>query len=844
MIKIRRKIPEAWYCGSLIQQNHGEANDKGVLIWEIQDKENFIIRPLHFKNPKPFVSVVLDKDARLPEIDVPSNSRLRLVVEHPITLKQLQDAKEEARWRWEPISIVHTDERAASSLSELEAIHYSQENLRDIKVQEELIFAHLRNYGQLEQELIERVFQINREVEKKVEYNEESFRNVKWTVDRFEWNNLFNYGEGNSIDFKNLGGLIGIFGKSYTGKSSVIDSMLFTIFNKTSKSSTNLINYINENKNSCSSQIEIKVANKNYSIKRSAKKKNKGTKASGDVSFSSGQDNLNGQSRTETDSNIRKIFGTVDDFLLTSMIPQFDALSFINEGSTKRKEILAKYLDLNIFDKKFEVAKDISDALRGAIKMSKDVDYEYKIKEAQNKKASMEMQSEYLQKQIDILKDELVGPESEVLKLKELQSNVDEDKLEKINIIDIADRIEDILVQINKQESNCSFVEAEIEALQKKIDEHELRIQSYSGLPTINKFIDLVNEMARKLSAAEGIEKQKLDSLQKSARLLDGIPCNSQFPNCSFISAGIASKKQLPDSERELKKIRNGLKKYNVLYDKLEDLRRPVLHMKSELRSWEGQLSRYLREYKKCNDNISHLRLTYEKFKKKQDFYENNSKQIEIAEKLEELEFKINSKKIEISQKEKKLKESLVQQGKLDGEVSFLMRQHDEYKNHLKEYEAYELYLKCMHSNGVAYDIIKQRLPILNEQIAKILDGIFDFTVRFIADEKKLNIFICHPGQQPRLVTCGSGAEQTIASIVITLALRMVSTLPQSDIFILDEPVGALHDELKMDFVKLLNYIKSQYRIVFLITHLESLKDVVDSELTIENTSDGARLVI
>ena len=29
------------YPGSTIQQNHGETNDKGLLLWDIQDKESF-----------------------------------------------------------------------------------------------------------------------------------------------------------------------------------------------------------------------------------------------------------------------------------------------------------------------------------------------------------------------------------------------------------------------------------------------------------------------------------------------------------------------------------------------------------------------------------------------------------------------------------------------------------------------------------------------------------------------------------------------------------------------------------------------------------------------------------
>ena len=42
-----------WYCGSTVQQNHGESNDKGLLIWDIQSKDEWDIEPVVFKNPKP-----------------------------------------------------------------------------------------------------------------------------------------------------------------------------------------------------------------------------------------------------------------------------------------------------------------------------------------------------------------------------------------------------------------------------------------------------------------------------------------------------------------------------------------------------------------------------------------------------------------------------------------------------------------------------------------------------------------------------------------------------------------------------------------------------------------------
>ena len=80
------------------------------------------------------------------------------------------------------------------------------------------------------------------------------------------------------------------------------------------------------------------------------------------------------------------MFGTVDDFLLTSMSSQVGSLSFINEGSTKRKEILAKFLDLLLFDKKFKKAKEDASDMKGALKLLEGKEYETDIADAKKKK--------------------------------------------------------------------------------------------------------------------------------------------------------------------------------------------------------------------------------------------------------------------------------------------------------------------------------------------------------------------------------------------------------------------------------------------------------------------------
>ena len=56
---------------------------------------------------------------------------------------------------------------------------------------------------------------------------------------------------------------------------------------------------------------------------------------------------------------------------LTSMASQMDSMSFLKEGSTKRKEIIAKFLDLQIFDQKYKLARKDAADLRGVIKRMK-----------------------------------------------------------------------------------------------------------------------------------------------------------------------------------------------------------------------------------------------------------------------------------------------------------------------------------------------------------------------------------------------------------------------------------------------------------------------------------------
>ena len=84
-----------------------------------------------------------------------------------------------------------------------------------------------------------------------------------------------------NIDFEKLRGLVGIFGKNYSGKSSIVDSLLFAMFNSTSKGERKNVHIINQNKDSSRAKIQIEVGNETLQVCRNLNKYEKKVKIIG-----------------------------------------------------------------------------------------------------------------------------------------------------------------------------------------------------------------------------------------------------------------------------------------------------------------------------------------------------------------------------------------------------------------------------------------------------------------------------------------------------------------------------------------------------------------------------------
>jgi DNA repair exonuclease SbcCD nuclease subunit len=852
----------ARYCGSTVMQNFGETNDKGFLVWDIQDKQDFSVKHIAIPHPSPFITIELTSEGEIPqELSLPEGSKLRLVSNNYVSVQVLKKAVDIAKTRFKPDSVTIQNKPGKRVSVEDFAKDNEHENLRDLAIQEKFIAEYLKDYKPSEA-VISKVFEFNKKYNAVAEQSDDITRNINWKLRKVEWNNLFNYGVDNSVDFTKIKGIIGIFGKNYSGKSSIIDSVLWTIFNSISKNVRKNVDIINQNRSEAFGRAEIDIDNKTYTIERQATKYTKKLHGEETIEAKTNLDfwvvdndtnikeSLNGLDRNETDANIRRIFGTIEDFLLTSMTSQAGSLAFINEGSTKRKEILGKFLDLEHFDKKFKLAKDETSLLKGAIKRLEGKDFDKEVSKTLTDIIDNEIQTDRNKTKCASLKTTLASLQET---LSELKTKVASGP--KQEFIDL----EKVLNNINSKSETVKQLTTKNELFLKEVVNHQevldrlneaINKYDFETLKNDKKALEELNKKAILLeSTVQMLQKQKKEQ-QKKIAILDNVPCGDTYLSCKFLVDAAKERDLIPetqqkllDNEALLKQVEESIKKDETQkhINKLEQLKANLHIVDREICDFNLKIEKNKNEINSCNQQLTELRIL------EKTYHDNEvwmNQLIEIKAEQKNANEKVILAQISLEACENDSQKLYREHGSLVAKKDTLECEKVELANLRDEFLAYDLFLKSMHSNGIVYDIIKKKLPIINQEIAKILTNIVNFEIFFEDDGKKLDIYIRHPKYDPRPIELGSGAEKSMAAMAIRLALIKVSNMPKCDILILDEPATALDEESMEGFTRILDMLKTEFELVALISHLPELKDIADNQIIIDNKEGFAYVKI
>ena len=842
-----------WYAGSTVQQNFGESQLKGYLIWNIRSKDSHSVEKRLFRSPRPFVTVHITEDGQLPNVDVPKNSRLRLISEHNLPRARLVRLQDYAQTKWSPISVQLLNR---ASKIESEAGITKAENIRNQNTFEKYMLKFLDNKG-IDDETRERSLAIARKYFKEHVQTDVS-RNITWNLQSMSWDYLFNYGKGNTIDFTKLNGLVGIFGKNYSGKSSIIDAALFGMFNTTSKGERKNVHIINQNQDKAKCKVNIGIGDDTYKITRTLERTKTSAKTNLDFSLvtaGSKPESKNGTSRTQTDSIIQSTVGTYRDFIMTSLAAQHDSFGFINEGSTKRKEILAKFLDLDIFDDMHKAVKKDSAEMRGYIKHLNGVDWEKKLSKALREYSEIleeiETKTEQCEKhnaRLKVLQEEKESIEEQIRAAS--QRGIDIDQTNSA-LSEAQNQLSEAEKQIIGLSTEISIAKAKIQDLEARMD--DLEAEASSATQKIDFLNHLEEQIKDRVLTIKKIEREQT-SLQSK---IDMLHDHEYDPNCRFCSDNefvkeaeaakikivevndrLASQRMMLKtleqdySEDEIVYLNAVIQDFEVQRKTLNKLRQELetknlqeQNLEAKVSLLKHQIPQYQDDIKYYNDNI--------------EAYENLSS---LRRDLKAIVKTVTNKEKACNRCQKQLLELMSEKGSTKRLIEEAREGIAKVKEAERDYIAYDLFVQATHPNGISYEVIKSMLSVINTEISSVLSSIVDFEVMIDNDGSSLEIYLKHPRFEPRPLSMGSGAEMTIASMAIRLALISISSLPRPDFFILDEPATALDAEHMEGFVRLLQMIKSHFKTVLLITHLENLKDVVDKTIDIDKVDGYAQV--
>ena len=835
------------YAGSMIQQNHGESLDKhGYLLWDVESRT---FEEVDLPNDYGFYTLDVNNGVVPIVNDMPKKPRLRVRVSNtePSQIKKaLTEIKK--KYKVQEFTVTRMD-----TLSKQKTGNFDDKlaigNVRDVEFQNELIKDYLERQYLADDETIDKIKQINREINTKL-VDDDVTPNIQWVPKQFEFSNMFSYGENNKIRFENTNGIVGIFAPNASGKSSLFDALSFCIFDKTSRTYI-AKNILNNRKSNFYCKLHFQIEDVDYFIERRAKLINRGRNLKVDVSFwredESGIHSLNGEQRRDTNSIIQQYLGTYEDFVLTTLSLQGNNSLFIDKSQSERKEILAQFMGVDIFDKLYSHASDENRDNASLIRKFKRDDFTQQLADIQIdlKRAEAEYKLEDVnlttaKEAVEKHNQKLISLNEKIVKVKSDNYSLDELETKKSTS-------ETSLTELLSQRDTTQSKIGKLEETQIQLEES---IDSYDE-DKIDEGLTEYTEVGYDLTLVENnIEKHliKSESFNERKQHLDSHKYNEECDICMENSQTILEQKEkvegeletikselndLENKQSELVSKRKELAPFELEYKKLNKLKEDENKVSRDINILINKLSTFETQEIKLNNELLQVTQLIE------DYLE-NEKQIQ---KNKELRDEIVDVRSDLGKAKQILKNSEADILVLNGSVSSLKNQKKTIEDRIEEVEKleeqhglFEYYLNSLGKDGVSYELISKALPMIEGEVNNILGQIVEFGLQLEMDGKNINANIVYDDQKWSLEMC-SGMERFISGLAIRIALINVCNLPRPNFLVIDEGFGTLDNENLTSLYMLFAYLKTQFDFVMIISHIDSMRDVVDSLMEIKKVN-------
>ena len=840
------------YPGSLIQQNFGEAfKHHGYAVWDVKTR-----KPKFTDIPNNYGFYTIDiKDGKMPVIDdIPKYPRLRVRTKNTTEAEVTKILKEvKKKCRANDVVIIKQDKikGQASTTRSL------TRDVRDVNYQNKLLKEYIEKNHDIDDSIMRQIRSINKSLNDLIP-NEEVTRSITWKLKKFEFSNMFSYGDGNVIDFTKAKDVIGIFAPNHAGKSAILDSVCFCIFDRCSRGKL-ATDIMNNKKNTFHCKLNFEIDGTDYFIERKAKRILKGWqkgKVRVDVNFwfideDGNEVSLNGEQRRETDKNIQSYLGQYEDFVLTALSVQNKNTGFIDMSQFEKKDLLSQFLDITVFDSLYRLANEEIRDVQALLKDFGNTDYSQQLVDAEERlEKDMERHGDYEGHKITI-QEAIKDIQKQILtKTKTLHKRV---PLDDIDLLE--SELSDLNSQINTINTRLESDEKIADSNKQKIKKANKILSSYN-VDDINERYVIYNNTKRNITTLES-KKERL-KLQVKHKL-EKLETKSEFdPSCEFcrkreseyIEMSKAVKLELEQDKGHVAEVLSELKVYNEYinnnnsiiedYNKIQQLNNLLLQIERERNT--GRIAYY--QAKEKRDKLqSRVNDINKKIKK----YHTNIKAIEenkiINAEINKLNNEESTLQDELSTINSKVQLCYSDIKVLKSQIKSINTQIKKAHQLETKLKAYEYYLDAIQRDGIPYEIISDTLPYIEEEINNILSQIVDFKLEFDVDGKNILTYIKYGDDNMWPLEMTSGMEKFISSLAIRVALINISSLPRPTFLAIDEGFGNLDANNINSIAMLFDYLKLQFEFITIISHIDVMRDMVDGTIEINRNNDFSHVI-
>jgi DNA repair exonuclease SbcCD ATPase subunit len=703
------------------------------------------------------------------------------------------------------------------------------DNILDHQYQKKLMKDFINdNHINVKWELVDRLDnKVNTQIDK---LNENKVRYNKWFIKKVEFSNFLSFGDNNVIDFGGLDGITVIEStpKNFGGKStSSVDLLMFLFFNTTTKTKTNaeIFNRFTD-KDEVLVRGEITIDGDDYVIERNtSRKKSKSGEytVTNKLEFYKRKEdgtieNLSGEQRRETEAFIASAIGSEEDFLSTILTTGYNLEELIESKPTARGQILTKFMGLESLKSKEEIAKEIYNDWSKKL-----VSNSYNVVQLQSEISGHTESIKDSKEKIIELTNDLTDFEKELKRLEKerdtsLESknnNVDRDLIN-TNPTLLQREINDLIGQRDSSQNNANNVNV-VEPSQYYLEEQHK---------------ELKGQMAELQGIDVAYKYEKSDREKLIKKFEEGTVC----PTCNRALDEVDHTDEIEKIKKEIEDIEKEIEVNKIAFDSLREQSESFERLKTEFDTYERNKLRKERH----ELEVEQKQLEIDSKQLKLDNYENNKKKLEENQRIDALVIKLRTQ-IETATANIRVTNSSIEKHRnnitnMTEKIGINEDLITKIKSEEELLAVFKIYLTIYGKNGISKIIMKNMIPLINQELYRLLVDSCHFILELNVNDKNEVEFIMID-TETRIVkplNAGSGYERTISSLALRSVLTKISSLPKPNIVVMDEVFGKIADENLEMVGEFFKKIKDYFEHIFVISHNSLIRNWSDNIIMIK----------